>query len=145
MAFPALWGPAICSVKIGILSLYIAVFRANQAFKVMTYVLIVFVLCYGVSVVVAGMTMCRPMAKQFDPSIKGTCGNVTQFYMITSGLNLAFDLVIFVWPLPMLWGLQVRYLTFPVLVLQNLITNYRVKMKTRRKVELSLLFGLGFM
>lgn len=56
----------------------------------------------------AGLAMCRPMAKQWDPSIDGTCGNLSQFYIVTSGLNMGFDLVILTWPLPMLWGLQVR-------------------------------------
>lgn len=102
-----LWGCSVAAVKIGILLLYLSIFRTNRVFEVVTYFLIALVICFGLSVIVAGLAMCRPIAKQWDPSIDGTCGNSLLYYIITSGLNMGFDVVILFWPLPMLWGLQV--------------------------------------
>ena len=94
-----LWGACVATVKIGILLLYLAIFRINRAFKVATYILIV---------MMAGLAMCRPMTKMWDPSIAGTCANQPLFYLVTTGINMGFDVAILVWPLPMLWDLQVR-------------------------------------
>ena len=124
MAFPVLWGPCIAAVKISVLFLYLAVFRSDRVFRIATYLFIGLISTFGLSVVVAGLAMCNPIAKQWDPSINGTCGNIISFYLITSAINMAFDLVILVWPIPLLWSLQVclsqRKLSYPPL---NSITN----------------------
>ena len=109
MAFPVLWGPCIAAVKISVLLLYLAVFRSNRVFRIATYILIGLVVSFGLSVLVAGLAMCNPIAKQWDPSINGTCGNSIDFYIITGAINLSFDLVILIWPLPMLWSVQVCF------------------------------------
>ena len=55
-----------------------------------------------------GLAICRPMSKIWNPSITGTCVNQLLLYLVTTGINMGFDIAILVWPLPMLWGLQVR-------------------------------------
>lgn len=107
MAFPVLWGCSVAAVKIGILLLYLSIFGTNYTFRVATYLLIALVFCFGSSVIVAGLALCRPIAKQWDPSIDGTCSDSILFYIATGGINMGFDVLIFAWPLPMLWGLQV--------------------------------------
>ena len=120
MAFPVLWGSAVTASKIGILLLYLTIFRNNRLFKIAAYSLIAIAFCYGLSVIVAGLTVCQPIAKYWDQTIDGTCGNVILFYVITSGFNLGIDLIILFLPLPMLWRLQVG-LPLPTLCLNSVL------------------------
>ncbi|KAL4861793.1 hypothetical protein BDV12DRAFT_203646 [Aspergillus spectabilis] len=66
---------------------------------------------------------CRPVAKQWDPSIAGTCINTVASYYGLAGTSLAFDVIIIALPLPILLRLQ---------------------LKLRQKILLGLLFSLGF-
>ena len=87
--------------------------------------------------------MCRPLAKIWDPSIAGTCVNQSLFVIVTSGINMGFDVVILVWPLPLVWGLQVRR-HFPTFsYVSNPIADYIIKMRVSKKIGLTLIFGLG--
>ena len=89
--------------------------------------------------------MCRPMAKIWNPSITGTCVNRLLFFIVTSGINMGFDVVILVWPLPLLWGLQVRR-HFPTFsYVSNPIADYIIKMRVSKKIEMTLIFGVGFL
>ena len=49
--------------------------------------------------------MCRSLAKIWDPSITGIYVNQSLFFIVTSGINMGFDVVILVWSLPLIWGL----------------------------------------
>lgn len=140
-----LWGACIATVKIGILLLYLAIFRSNRTFKVATYILLALVFCFGLSVIVAGLAMCRPMAKMWNPSIAGTCVDRLLFFIVTSGINMGFDVVILVWPLPLLWGLQVRRHSPTSSHVSNPVADHIIKMRVSKKIELTLIFGVGFL
>jgi len=64
------------------------------------------------------------MAYNWDRTIHGTCGDTTALYLSTGIVNLIIDVGIVSLPMPMLWGLQ---------------------MKFAKKLALSLIFGLGFL
>ncbi|KAJ5770174.1 uncharacterized protein N7511_002225 [Penicillium nucicola] len=67
---------------------------------------------------------CRPVAKQWDLSLKGTCIDTVSFYYVAiAGTNLGFDIAIIILPLPVLWKLQLQ---------------------RRQKLVLTAVFTLGF-
>ena len=68
--------------------------------------------------------ICRPLAKNWNPLLPGTCGDSIKSVLATSIINVTIDLIIIILPMPVLWGLQ---------------------MALKRKVQLSVIFGLGCM
>lgn len=75
-----------------------------------------FIACWALSTILSGFFICRPFAKNWDPTLEGTCGNQVLSYLITGSLNLATDLVVLVLPLPYLWSLQLELYKKLVLV-----------------------------
>lgn len=65
------------------------------------------------------LTICHPYSYF---SHKGLCGNQVAFYITSGVFNLLLDITVIVLPMPMLWGLQ---------------------MVTRKKVVLTVIFGIG--
>ena len=83
-----------------------------------------FVIAFGVAVVISDFLTCRPLPKAWKPLEPGVCEDPTKSAAAISGCNMATDLIIILLPMPMIWGLQ---------------------MPTRRKIELTIIFALGFL
>ncbi|KAL4879309.1 hypothetical protein BJY04DRAFT_220165 [Aspergillus karnatakaensis] len=114
---------ALLGFKIALLASYLRIGGFVRAYRmvimgaivacVFNQIVFTFVLSFG----------CKPVAKQWDPSIPGTCINTVASYYALAGTSLAFDVIIIALPLPILAKLQ---------------------LKLRQKILLGLLFGLGF-
>lgn len=78
---------------------------------------------YAVAVFFQDIFLCWPIAKNWDKTITGSCGNIIQAYEAFGIINLTIDLAIVVLPMPLLWGLQL-----PV----------------AKKIALTAIFGIGF-
>jgi len=52
------------------------------------------------------MTLCLPFEKLWTPAIPGHCINIKAFWTANPALNIVFDIVIFILPIPLLWGLK---------------------------------------
>lgn len=70
----------------------------------------VMALCLGwmIQTILTGLLICQPMALNWDPTARGHCGNETLAYAAVSIVDIITDIVIFVMPLKMLWGMQVK-------------------------------------
>lgn len=88
------------------------------------YTIMAMSVSYAVSVLLQNIFLCRPIAKNWDKTISGSCGNTTQAYEAFGIINLLIDLAIVILPMPLLWGLQL-----PV----------------PKKVALTAIFGVGFL
>lgn len=84
----------------------------------------VLVVAFGIGIVVSDFLTCRPLSKYWDPLQSGICESPLGSLIALSGCNVAMDLTIVLLPMPMVWGLQ---------------------MTTRRKIELTITFALGFL
>ncbi|KAI0383179.1 hypothetical protein F5Y04DRAFT_30437 [Hypomontagnella monticulosa] len=78
---------------------------------------------FHVACLIVHMSMCQPVASQWDPSIIGKCVNIRAYYMASAALTVVFDFA-------------VMFLPFPVLI--------KTKIPTKKKVVLLGLFALGF-
>ncbi len=119
-----MWAAANTSIKISIVDFYIKIFRSNKAFLTVAYAVIALVLAFGFAVVVSDFLTCRPLSKAWDPVQPGVCENTTETLIALSSCNMAVDLIIILLPMPMVWGLQ---------------------MATKRKIEITIIFSLGFL
>lgn len=87
------------------------------------YTIMAISLSYAVSVLFQNIFLCRPIARNWDKTITGSCGNTTQAYEAFGIINLIIDLAIVILPMPLLWGLQL-----PI----------------AKRVALTAIFGVGF-
>ena len=76
----------------------------------------------GLAFILEEFVICRPLAYQWNKSIKGVCGDQTLSFLIPGVINLVLDLLIIALPMPVLWNLQMR---------------------TAKKIATSAVFGIG--
>lgn len=58
--------------------------------------------------VLIGFLICRPVAKNWDPTVAGVCGNRIDGYMAVSVVNVIVDCLMLVLPLPTILRLQIK-------------------------------------
>lgn len=123
LAADVMWAAANTSIRVSIVHFYITLFRSNKKFLRAAYAILILVIAFGVGIVISNFLTCRPLAKYWDPLLPGVCENLLGSIIALSSCNVAMDLTIVLLPMPMVWGLQ---------------------MATRRKLELTIIFALGF-
>ena len=119
-----MWAVANTSIKISVVHFYITIFRSNKTFLVVAYVVMFFVMALGVTIVVSDLSMCRPLSLEWDLHHPGACNNRREFTIAFNSCNIATDIIIFFLPMPLVWGLR---------------------MGTRRKIEVTVIFALGWL
>ena len=124
LAADIVWAGANTSVRISVLHFYMTIFRSNRAFLTVAYAIFALVVAFGIGIVISDVLTCRPLAKYWDPLQPGVCENPLASLIALSSCNVIADLTIVFLPIPMVWGLQIA---------------------TRRKIELSITFALGFL
>lgn len=82
------------------------------------------VVCFGFSVFLQELLLCRPFAKTWNPLLPGVCGSSSATILAEAIINMLLDIAILSLPMPLLWRLQ---------------------MTRRRKIISTIIFGLGFM
>ena len=84
-----------------------------------------FCLAFAVSDLLVDFLLCRPIAFTWDKTIRdGRCASVAGAYVAIHSINTLVDISLAILPTRVLWTLQ---------------------MATKRKIELSFLFGLGIL
>ena len=71
-----------------------------------------------------GACMCRPFALNWNPSLKGHCGNRIPAYIAIAATDILGDIMLLSLPMPMIWKLRIS---------------------TANKIGLSVVFALGFL
>ncbi|KAL4926604.1 putative integral membrane protein (Pth11) [Aspergillus undulatus] len=114
---------ALLGFKISLLASYLRIGGFVHSYRMVILVAIVACTCNQLIFTIVLSCGCRPIARQWDPSIPGTCINTVASYYGLAITSLVFDVVIIALPLPILAKLQ---------------------LKLRQKILLGVLFGLGF-
>ncbi|KAK6443391.1 hypothetical protein LTR95_000217 [Oleoguttula sp. CCFEE 5521] len=95
-----LYPACITFVKLSILSQYRRVFASHSAsFKWQINILMAVVVAWGVAIIITAMLLCQPIAKLWNPSLPGTCINLSQFYYGIQIPNILTDLLIIIVPI----------------------------------------------
>ncbi|CAD0037048.1 unnamed protein product, partial [Aureobasidium pullulans] len=120
-------GPLYCltvlGFKLSLLISYLRVAGFNRTYATIVWVVIVSVVISQIIFTILLSAGCRPIAKQWDPSIPGKCINALPAYFALGGTSLGWDLIIIILPFPILRRLQLDW---------------------QRKVALLAVFSLGF-
>lgn len=118
-----LWIVANTLIKVSILHFYNAVFGINITFRSVNFTLAAVVVCFGFSVFLQELLLCRPFAKTWNPLLPGVCGSSSTTILAEAIINMLLDIAILSLPMPLVWRLQ---------------------MTRRRKIISTIIFGLGF-
>ncbi|MCJ1279015.1 hypothetical protein MMC21_006836 [Puttea exsequens] len=118
-----LWVAAVTFIRASVLTLYTRIFRTRML-RTTCYIIHGFNGTFGVATVLACCLVCRPLRKLWDweDTVPGTCGDQKSLDLFIGVFNLLMDVAVVVLPLPVLWGLQLKW---------------------GKKVVLSLIFSMG--
>ena len=94
--------------KMSILLFYLRIFP-RQGFRIATYLILVFVALSGIVVLFLQIFQCRPIAYNWDRSIKGgKCLDVNALTYSHAGMTILQDFAILVLPIPELIRLKME-------------------------------------
>ncbi|KAJ2973277.1 hypothetical protein NUW58_g8977 [Xylaria curta] len=95
-------------IKLSVLALYLRLFNINNRyFKKSCYAMMVFVLAWGVAVLLTTVFQCTPVRAAWDKTILDLkCFDLAAFVIGSNVPNILADAVIIVLPLPLLWSLK---------------------------------------
>jgi hypothetical protein len=113
-------------VKMSITHFYIVLFpQSTWLHKTCKVQLLLLTLCF-IATIIPVFLSCIPFEYTWNKSLVGggKCIDMKNFWLGTSVVALAFDLSCVLLPIPVFW---------------------RLKMEVRKKVKLTVLFGLGFL
>jgi hypothetical protein len=105
MAFALLWNATVCFGKLSVLLMYAALIPVKSMIfwcKVLGGIII----AWNVGDIIAGFLICRPLAKNWDFTIEGTCGSQPNFYFAMGMVNIISDIFLIGLPMPYLWDLK---------------------------------------
>jgi len=92
-------------IKLSYLTLYLR-HAVTIAAKSVVYFLMALVSAFGIATSITSMALCIPNEKLWTPDLPGRCINIKAYYISATALNIFFDLIIFILPIPTLWTLR---------------------------------------
>ncbi|KAF1973739.1 hypothetical protein BU23DRAFT_598852 [Bimuria novae-zelandiae CBS 107.79] len=105
MAFAMIWNVTVCFSKLSVLFMYATLFVQESLLRWGRYIGI-FVITWNVADIIAALVICKPIARNWDLTVPGTCGSQPKFYTSMGVINIVTDVAILGLPLPYLFSLQ---------------------------------------
>lgn len=97
---------ALTIIKISILLLYLQLFSVHSGLRYTIYTVIGLLASNFAAGITVFLLTCRPLTKMIQPELPGKCLDIDKVAISQGLINLHFDIVIFVLPLPTIWLLQ---------------------------------------
>ena len=110
-----LWASALTAVKLSLLLLYARVFSIRK-FCIAAYAVMPLVFGWWLSVFLEELLLCRPLAYNWDKTIRGSCADISAAYLAAGILNLLSDVSVLVLPIPIVLSLHLPLRSRIVLV-----------------------------
>lgn len=108
MAFAILWNVIVCFSKLSILFMYTTVFVQNSLLR-WTQCIGGVVIAWNIANIITALLICRPLARNWDLTVPGSCGSQPNFYFSMGAINIITDVAILALPLPYLFSLQMPW------------------------------------
>lgn len=98
---------AINLSKCSILLLYLRLFKIVGWFRWACWGILICVVIYCVSSMIATIFQCSPVVKAFNKALPGTCIDLAKFWFANAGFSIATDIIILLLPMPLVYQLEV--------------------------------------
>ncbi|KAH7312078.1 hypothetical protein BKA65DRAFT_542940 [Rhexocercosporidium sp. MPI-PUGE-AT-0058] len=92
-------------IKLSYLAFYLRL-SPSKKFRAIVYIFMVLVSAYAIGSSVASCLMCVPLSKLWHPDAPGTCFDIAAYQLSATAINMVFDIVVFVLPIPVFWSLK---------------------------------------
>ncbi|WVQ96569.1 hypothetical protein IAU59_003674 [Kwoniella sp. CBS 9459] len=115
-AFTVFYNPAIMTIKLAILILYIRMSTAHRFLRIASIATMVVVMLTGVICTFISIFRCRPVSAAWSSRDNSQCIDVIALYLSSAPINILTDLAILLLPLPILTSLRMEYRQKVVLV-----------------------------
>lgn len=103
-----LYAFSITFPKLAIIALYLRIFM-DKWIRRITWLMGIIIAMNGFSIFITILSLCRPIAYRWNPSINGRCGDRMAFYRFASVPNLFTDVAILLLPWSTLCTLKMSY------------------------------------
>ncbi|KAL2186157.1 hypothetical protein L209DRAFT_754737 [Thermothelomyces heterothallicus CBS 203.75] len=107
LAFPIVWNFTICLSKLSVLFMYANVIPVPRM-KIACRAVGLFIILWNTGGILGALLLCRPIAKNWDQTIPGTCGDNRLFYIWLGIINVIVEAVILLLPVPFILRLQMK-------------------------------------
>ncbi|USP80139.1 hypothetical protein yc1106_07413 [Curvularia clavata] len=104
MTFSMLWNATMCFSKLSVLLMYSALIPTPTMIRT-TIGFGAFIVVWCIANIMAAFLICRPLVRNWDFSVPGTCGSQPDFYFTMGIINLITDAVLIGLPMPYLYKL----------------------------------------
>ncbi|OCF44340.1 hypothetical protein I317_01785 [Kwoniella heveanensis CBS 569] len=115
-AFTVFYNPAIMTIKVAILILYIRMSTAHRFLRIASIATMVVVLLTGIICTFICIFRCHPVSAGWSARDNSQCIDIISLYLSTAPINILTDLAILLLPLPILTSLRMEYRQKVVLV-----------------------------
>jgi hypothetical protein len=94
--------------KITLLILYLRLFvtTSYSKLRLLTWVMIGLTTAVTITWTFLIMLQCTPVAKAWETTLPGKCVNMTAVFYSHAGINILLDFIVYIMPIPMLWGVN---------------------------------------
>jgi hypothetical protein len=123
MAFAMIWNATVCFSKLSVLLMYTALIPVRSMI-LWACGIGAFTVAWNLSNIFASFLICRPLARNWDLTIPGTCGSLSRFYFSMGIINIITDVALLVLPMPYM---------------------YQLRMSVRKKVLATTMLSVGIM
>ena len=124
LPFEAIYGIVMGLIKTSIMLFYLRVFGSDSNFRKWVWIVMTITWMWVASEVMGTFLLCRPIAYNWDFTIKGVCGNRNAGFVAAGALNTTTDIMVLVLPIPLIW---------------------KLKLSRPRKLSLSIMFSFGLL
>ena len=132
--------PAVALPKVAILVFYLRV-NPTQPFRYSVFAVLFITIGYMIALCLALFFQCQPIAKSWNPLLKGQCLNQEDLFLWNSILNVFADFLVLILPIPMLRKLQVGMRQKWIIALLFGVGSLTCIVSVVRTYYVSLLFG----
>ncbi|EMD94917.1 hypothetical protein COCC4DRAFT_147322 [Bipolaris maydis ATCC 48331] len=104
MTFTMLWNATVCFSKLSVLLMYSALIPTPTMIR-MSVAFGAFIVVWCLADIMTAFLICRPLARNWDITVPGTCGSRPDFYFAMGVINLVTDALLIGMPMPYLYKL----------------------------------------
>lgn len=121
---PQLFNTALMMIKVSALLLYARMFKRDRKYRIALWVVgVIFIIIFIIGSIEPWM-QCHPIHKDIDPFEKGHCVNNTRWIDAAGIINSVEDIVVLLFPMPMVWKLDGNFQK-KMVVMMVFILGYR--------------------
>jgi hypothetical protein len=88
-------------LKLSYVALYLRILPTSK-YRPVLYVAMGIITAFGLPATILSIFLCYPIPAAWDYSVQGKCINMMAFVVSNSAINMVFDVIVFVLPLPFL-------------------------------------------